>query len=95
VTSDNELSAEDLERLVAQFKEIVASHVTADEFPELAEDGRVNFPQDVQLQLRLAIEAVFKSWMNRRAIDYRRLYRIPDDLGTAVNVQTMVFGNKG
>jgi pyruvate,orthophosphate dikinase len=95
VHSDNELSAEDLERLVVQFKEIVASHVSADEFPALAEDGRVAFPQDVQLQLRLAIEAVFKSWMNRRAIDYRRLYRIPDDLGTAVNVQTMVFGNKG
>jgi len=95
VTSDNELSAEDLERLVAQFMEIVGSHVSADEFPVLAEDGRVAFPQDVQLQLRLAIEAVFKSWMNRRAIDYRRLYRIPDDLGTAVNVQTMVFGNKG
>jgi pyruvate, orthophosphate dikinase len=95
VTSDNELSAEDLERLVGQFNEIVASHVSADEFPALAEDGRVAFPQDVQMQLRLAIEAVFKSWMNRRAIDYRRLYRIPDDLGTAVNVQTMVFGNKG
>ncbi len=95
VASDNELSAADLERLVGQFKEIVAVHVSADEFPALAEDGRVAFPQDVQMQLRLAIEAVFKSWMNRRAIDYRRLYRIPDDLGTAVNVQTMVFGNKG
>ncbi|MBE0417042.1 MAG: pyruvate, phosphate dikinase [Coriobacteriia bacterium] len=95
VTSDNELSAADLEKLVAQFKEIVAGHVSADDFPELAEDGRVGFPLDVRAQLRLSIEAVFKSWMNRRAIDYRRLYRIPDNLGTAVNVQTMVFGNKG
>jgi len=95
VSADNELSAQDLERLVGQFKEIVAEHVSPEEFPALAVDGRVAFPQDVQVQLRLAIEAVFKSWMNRRAIDYRRLYRIPDDLGTAVNVQTMVFGNKG
>ncbi|MBW6467804.1 MAG: pyruvate, phosphate dikinase [Coriobacteriia bacterium] len=95
VTSDNELSASDLEKLVGQFKEIVAEHASADDFPELAQDGRVGFPLDVRAQLRLSIEAVFKSWMNRRAIDYRRLYRIPDDLGTAVNVQTMVFGNKG
>ncbi len=95
VKSDTELSAADLEKLVGQFEEIVATHVSAEEFPELAEDGKVSFPQDVQSQLRLAIEAVFKSWMNRRAIDYRRLYRIPDDLGTAVNVQAMVFGNKG
>ncbi|MDF1541688.1 MAG: pyruvate, phosphate dikinase [Anaerosomatales bacterium] len=95
VASDNELSAADLEKLVDQFKEIVAEHASADDFPELAKDGRVGFPLDVRAQLRLSIEAVFKSWMNRRAIDYRRLYRIPDDLGTAVNVQTMVFGNKG
>ncbi len=97
VKSDNELSAADLEKLVGQFKEIVATHVSAEEFPDLAtaEGGRVEFPQDVTAQLKLSIEAVFKSWMNRRAIDYRRLYRIQDDLGTAVNVQTMVFGNKG
>ena len=95
VSSDNELSAADLERLVGQFEEIVATHVSAEDFPDLAAGGHVAFPQDVKVQLRLAIEAVFKSWMNRRAIDYRRLYRIPDDLGTAVNVQTMVFGNKG
>jgi pyruvate,orthophosphate dikinase len=95
VSADNELSAADLETLVGQFKEIVAAHVSAEEFPELVVDGRVGFPLDVRAQLRLSIEAVFKSWMNRRAIDYRRLYRIPDDLGTAVNVQTMVFGNKG
>jgi pyruvate, orthophosphate dikinase len=95
VSSDNELSAADLEKLVGQFKEIVAAHVSAEEFPDLVVDGQVGFPLDVRAQLRLSIEAVFKSWMNRRAIDYRRLYRIPDDLGTAVNVQTMVFGNKG
>ena len=95
VATDTELSAADLEQLVSQFKEIVATHVSAEEFPDLSSDGSVDFPQDVSVQLRLAIEAVFKSWMNRRAIDYRRLYRIPDDLGTAVNVQSMVFGNKG
>ncbi|NTW27983.1 MAG: pyruvate, phosphate dikinase [Coriobacteriia bacterium] len=95
VRNDTDLSAEDLERLVTQFKEIVSTSVSPEEFPMLAVDGRVAFPQDVEAQLHLSIEAVFKSWMNRRAIDYRRLYRIADDLGTAVNVQAMVFGNKG
>ena len=61
----------------------------------LAVGGRVVFPQEVDDQLRLSIEAVFKSWNNRRAIDYRKMEKIPDDLGTAVNVQSMVFGNKG
>ena len=55
----------------------------------------VDFPDDPHAQLGYAIEAVFKSWNGRRARDYRRMERIPDDLGTAVNVQTMVFGNKG
>jgi pyruvate,orthophosphate dikinase len=59
-----------------------------------AEKGR-DFPQDVQEQLHLAIDAVFKSWNNPRAVTYRRLNHIPDDLGTAVNVQLMVFGNIG
>ncbi len=95
VKQDTDLTAEDLEKLTAQFKDIVAHHVNAAEFPELVSDGRVVFPQDVDQQLRLSIEAVFKSWMNRRAIDYRRIYKIPADLGTAVNVQAMVFGNKG
>ena len=54
-----------------------------------------DFPQDPQEQLRQAIRAVFDSWMGDRAIDYRRINRIPDDWGTAVNVQQMVFGNKG
>jgi hypothetical protein len=59
-----------------------------------AEKGE-DFPQDVQEQLRLAVNAVFRSWNNPRAITYRRLNHIPDDLGTAVNVQLMVFGNIG
>ncbi|MBS3956236.1 MAG: pyruvate, phosphate dikinase [Clostridiales bacterium] len=95
VKNDTDLTADDLRELADQFKGIVASHVSADVFPELAVAGSVEFPQDVDVQLRLAIEAVFKSWNNRRAIDYRRMEKIPDDLGTAVNVQTMVFGNKG
>ena len=60
----------------------------------LAEAG-IEFPQDPKEQLRLAIEAVFRSWNGERARIYRRMEKIPDDLGTAVNVQTMVFGNKG
>src|SRR5205807_3710317 len=53
------------------------------------------FPQDVHAQLRGAIAAVFGSWMNQRAITYRRLHNIPESWGTAVNVQAMVFGNMG
>ncbi len=53
------------------------------------------FPTDPAEQLRMAIDAVFKSWMNERAIEYRRIYKIPEDWGTAVNVQAMVFGNMG
>ena len=83
VDTDPELSAEDLEGLVDRFKAIV-----------LAEAG-IEFPQDPKEQLRLAIEAVFRSWNGERARIYRRMEKIPDDLGTAVNVQTMVFGNKG
>jgi pyruvate,orthophosphate dikinase len=96
VASDTDLDAADLRELVARFKKVVADTVSADEFPELANgDGKVEFPQDVAIQLRLAIEAVFRSWMNDRACEYRKMERIPDDLGTAVNVQSMVFGNKG
>ncbi|HZD59142.1 MAG TPA: pyruvate, phosphate dikinase [Anaerolineae bacterium] len=83
VKLDTELTADDLKELVQMFKNIVREHA-----------GR-EFPTDPEEQLRLAIEAVFKSWGNKRAIDYRRLYKIPDNLGTAVNIQTMVFGNKG
>ena len=95
VRSDTDLSAEDLKEIVATFKGLVATHVSADEYPELAVDGSVAFPMDVSAQLRLAIEAVFKSWMNDRAVLYRKMNKIDDNLGTAVNVQTMVFGNKG
>jgi pyruvate, orthophosphate dikinase len=80
---DTELSADDLAGLVETFKGIVKT-----------EKG-VDFPTDPQEQLAYAIDAVFKSWNGRRARDYRRMEKIPDDLGTAVNVQTMVFGNKG
>ena len=93
--SDTDLSAEDLKELVSVFKDIVATHVSADEYPALAVGGRVMFPQDVAVQLKLAIEAVFRSWMNERAVYYRKMEKIADDLGTAVNVQAMVFGNKG
>ena len=95
VKQDTELTAEDLEDLVATFKGIFTSNVAAADYPELVVDGAVAFPQDAHTQLMLAIQAVFGSWMNERAIIYRKQNKIPDDLGTAVNVQTMVFGNKG
>lgn len=95
VENDSDLSAEDLIDLVNTFKNIVAEKVDPNEYPALVVDGKVAFPQDVTNQLHLAIEAVFKSWNNRRAIDYRRMEKIADDIGTAVNVQAMVFGNKG
>ncbi len=95
VKSDTDLSAADLKQLVDIFKGIVSEHVSAAEYPALAVDGHVAFPQNVDLQLRLAIEAVFSSWMNERAVYYRKMEKIADDLGTAVNVQAMVFGNKG
>ncbi len=83
VAVDTDLSAEDLRGLVVTFKAIVS---------RIAD---VDFPDDPHEQLGYAIEAVFKSWNGRRARDYRRMERIPDDLGTAVNVQAMVYGNKG
>jgi len=83
VHNDTELSAADLKELVAQFKVQVRE--------ELGHD----FPMDPQEQLWGAIGAVFGSWMNPRAITYRRLNNIPADWGTAVNVQSMVFGNMG
>ncbi len=81
VERDIDLSADDLKSLVGQFKEIVQR-----------ETGHP-FPEDPRVQLWGAIEAVFRSWNGRRARDYRRVHRIPDDLGTAVNVMAMVFGN--
>jgi pyruvate,orthophosphate dikinase len=95
VRGDNELDSGDLESLVAEFKAIFASNVSAEEYPELVSDGQVQFPQDPDMQLNLAIRAVFGSWMNSRAQLYRKQNKISDDLGTAVNVQSMVFGNKG
>jgi pyruvate,orthophosphate dikinase len=82
-TVDTELSADDLSGLVTEFKGIVRDH------------AGVDFPNDPLEQLRYAIEAVFKSWNGKRARDYRKFEGIADDLGTAVNVQAMVFGNKG
>ncbi len=83
VARDTDLTPEDLERLVETFKEIVAQR-----------HGHV-FPDDPWDQLWRAIEAVFRSWQTKRAADYRRVNHIPDDLGTAVNVVAMVFGNMG
>lgn len=95
VDSDTDLTAEDLEKLVGEFKKIFSENVDPAKHPELVVDGKVQFPQDPDLQLRLAIEAVFGSWNNPRAILYRKQNKIADDLGTAVNVQSMIFGNKG
>jgi pyruvate,orthophosphate dikinase len=83
VKLDTELTAADLKELVALFKRVVKDKTGKD------------FPQDPKEQLRLAINAVFGSWDNPRAITYRKLHNIPGDWGTAVNVQSMVFGNMG
>ena len=81
--TDQDLTARHLEDLVAEFKLLVRRRAGRD------------FPQDPAEQLALARDAVFRSWMNDRAIYYRKQNQIPDDLGTAVNVQAMVFGNLG
>ena len=83
VRNDVDLDEGDLRRLVGEFKRIIADAT-----------GR-EFPQDPWEQLELGIQAVFGSWDNKRAVDYRRKNKIDDSLGTAVNVQSMVFGNKG
>jgi pyruvate,orthophosphate dikinase len=83
VSDDTELDVDALRELTDTFKGIYKDE-TGDEFP-----------QDPQEQLRLSIRAVFDSWLGDRAVEYRRQNRIPDDWGTAVNVQQMVFGNKG
>ncbi len=80
---DTELSAEDWAELITRYKAVVKS--------ELGEP----FPQDLHAQLWGAIAAVFSSWQNARAIAYRRLHDIPDNWGTAVTIQAMVFGNRG
>jgi len=81
---DTDLSVAQLEEVITGYKRIIFSDRHGD-----------SFPQDPYEQLRMAIAAVFDSWQNRRAQEYRRVHRIADDLGTAVNVQAMVFGNQG
>ena len=96
VRNDCDLTTEDLKALVDEFKGIFTSNVSAEDHPELVgASGTVEFPQDPSVQLLLAIQAVFGSWNNSRAILYRKQNKISDDLGTAVNVMSMVFGNKG
>jgi pyruvate,orthophosphate dikinase len=80
---DTDLSTEDLIAVVADFKRLYRDRVAED------------FPQSPKEQLQQAIAAVFRSWNGKRAVDYRNFNKIPHDLGTAANVQTMVFGNMG
>ena len=80
---DTDLGVDDLRELVASYKELIEKHA-----------GRP-FPQDPREQMDLAVRAVFDSWNTERAVLYRRQEQIPDDLGTAVNIQAMVFGNRG
>lgn len=83
VTDDLHLDVEDLKALIETFKGLIREH------------AEIEFPQDPREQLDRAIRAVFDSWNTDRAVLYRRQERIPEDLGTAVNVQAMVFGNRG
>ncbi len=83
VARDIDLAVDDLRALTETFKGIVTRETGAP------------FPQDPSAQLWRAIEAVFRSWNSRRAVDYRRVHHIPDDMGTAINIVSMVFGNMG
>lgn len=83
VSQDTELTAEDWQWVIKEFKKLIV------------EQTQMEFPQDPEMQLKQAITAVFKSWNNQRAKIYRKIHQIPDDLGTAVNIQLMVFGNMG
>jgi pyruvate,orthophosphate dikinase len=83
VKTDPELSPDQLREVVGEFKKIYRQHT------------REDFPEEPREQLRAAINAVFASWNTDRAVAYRRMEKIPDDLGTAVNVQMMAFGNMG
>ena len=83
VATDPELDADDWQALTQRFKELVKIHT------------RAPFPQDPIEQLRAATEAVFQSWNTKRAVDYRNASGIPHDIGTGVNIVTMVFGNMG
>ena len=80
---DTDLTAADLEAVIVGYKALIQKKT-----------GKP-FPQDAHVQLEMSRDAVFRSWMNPRAIYYRKMNKIPDDLGTAVNVQAMVFGNMG
>ncbi|MFH1539154.1 MAG: pyruvate, phosphate dikinase, partial [bacterium] len=83
VKLDTDLTADDWKEVVGEFKKIYKKQTKKD------------FPTDPWTQLKMSRDAVFGSWNNPRAVSYRKVYDIPDDLGTAVNVQTMVFGNMG
>jgi len=83
VKQDVELTAQDLQELIKDYRRIVTEATGAD------------FPDDPMKQLEMAIRAVFESWNTPRAVSYRTYHKIPHDLGTAVNIQTMVFGNMG
>ncbi|GIX43345.1 MAG: pyruvate, phosphate dikinase [Leptospiraceae bacterium] len=83
VTSDTDLSAQILKEIIQKYKKLI-----------IEETGK-EFPEDPHTQLQMAIEAVFRSWNNERAIIYRKIHNIPDSYGTAVNIQSMVFGNMG
>ncbi len=83
VTADTDLTADDLKALTVEFKKIIRSV------------KKIDFPNEPLEQLKLAVEAVFHSWNGKRAIDYRNATNISHNLGTAVNIQTMVFGNTG
>ena len=83
IKKDSDFSAEDLKKIIVEFK------------TEIKKNFGIDFPDSCKAQLRGAVEAVFKSWNGKRAIQYRKIENIPNDWGTAVNVQAMVFGNLG
>ena len=83
VKLDTDLTAEDLKAIIADYKKLVQK------------ETKKHFPQDPREQLAMSIGAVFNSWWNPKAIYYRKMEKIPDEIGTAANVQAMVFGNLG
>ena len=83
VKLDTELTAEDLQKIIVEYKKLVKK------------ETKKEFPQDPRVQLKMSRDAVFRSWWNPKASYYRKMERIPDSIGTAANVQAMVFGNMG
>ena len=83
IKSDTEFKADDWKEIIEEYKKLIKNEIGKE------------FPQDPYEQLRMAVDAVFKSWNNPRAIIYRKANKIDDNLGTAVNIQAMVFGNMG